>query len=89
MKQNKDISVKKTVLFLEAEGIFCHCDGDYYKTCPLKNANDLPCQEAIIGIHFIDRNSEDLADPVIRSLNSEFNKLKHSIRHLETKLKIR
>lgn len=49
----------RIVYFDEETGALCQCKGNFWKTCPLRAANDLPCKESIISITPVDRSDED------------------------------
>jgi len=82
------ISLMKTVFYDEATGEFCQCDCEFFKTCTLRIVHDLPCQEAILSITPVVRNSSTLADSAVRSLGKAVESLQHDIRSIESKPRI-
>lgn len=82
------ISLKKTVYIDPDSGNVCQCAGDFFKTCPLKAANDLKCKEAIVSITFIERDQEvEKASKSIRSLDPALKTLRDPLRDLISKIK--
>lgn len=84
---NSRISVKRTVLYVVDTGHICQCDGDFWKTCVLRVANELPCQEAIISITPIIREDADPAVDSVRALDSKLADLTDGLRKMEKKLR--
>lgn len=82
------ISIKRTVYYEEDTGIFCSCSGDFWKTCSLRVANQLPCQESIVSITPIDRTVIDPADSGTRSLDETLANLRDSLRYINNSYKI-
>ncbi len=85
---NNRISVKRTVLYDTATGHICQCDGGFWKTCALRVANDLPCQEAIISITPIIRDDTDLAAASVRALDDSLAGLTDGLRKLKKKIRV-
>jgi hypothetical protein len=71
------ISLKRTVYYDSETGDFCQCKGDFWKTCSLRTANDLSCQEAILSITPIERDkNKGAASEVVRAVDEAFRDLK-------------
>ena len=86
---NRRVSLKRTVFYDEESGELCQCEGEFWKTCSLRVANELPCQEAIVSITPINRNREgDPAPSSVRSIDTALADLEDGLRHLNKKLKI-
>jgi hypothetical protein len=62
MESAKEVIIDKRVFVIDEDGNLCSCKGDFYKTCPLRAANDLPCQEAVFRIMPITRAEERKID---------------------------
>lgn len=86
--RNNRISIKRTVLYEESTGNMCSCSGSFWKTCSLRVANNLPCEEAIVSITPIKRDEVDPADNGTRSLDETLAGLRDSLRHMENNFKI-
>jgi len=84
---NGRISIKRTVLYDTDSGILCQCDGDFWKTCSLRVAGNLPCQEAIISITPIVREEADPASNDVRALDRTLANLTDGLRELEKRIK--
>ena len=83
------ISIKRTVLYDADSGTLCHCDGDFWKTCSLRVAGNLPCGEAIVSITPIVRDEDSSpASSGVRSLDQSLAKLTDGLRSLEKKYKL-
>lgn len=72
----KEVIVDTRVFVIDEAGNLCSCKNEFYKTCPLRAANNLPCQEAIFRIMPIQRtnqkesdNSEDITPNFNRALD--------------------
>lgn len=82
------ISFKKTVYVEPESGNVCQCMGDFYKTCPLKAANNLKCREAIVSITYIERDQEiEEVSESIRAIDPSLKTLKDPLRDLVSKIK--
>ena len=82
------ISLKKTVYIDKASGNICHCQGDFYKACPLRVASQLDCKEAIMSVTFIDRDpSGEKASESVRELDESLKDLIDPLKDLVTKIK--
>ncbi len=86
----KTTRLKLTVYYNKEDEVFCHCSGDFYKTCSLRQINELPCKESIVSISPIERDASDYdAQESIRSMNENLSDLQHSLRGIsETGYKI-
>lgn len=81
-------SLRMTVFYDEDTDEFCHCTGDFYKTCPLRAAHDLPCKDSIVRISPVAPNDDPKAARETRSLDASLGDLKHSLRKLHELKKI-
>jgi hypothetical protein len=80
--------LKKTVYIDPDTNNLCHCEDDFYKTCPLRAASKLDCREAIVAITFIDREAEsEQVSESIRSLDPALKNLIDPLRDLVNKIK--
>jgi len=86
--QTNRISIQRTVLYDEETGQMCCCEGNFWKTCSLRVASDLPCTEAIVSITPIERGETDPAENTLRSLDVTLAKLTDSLRHIGKRPKI-
>ncbi len=88
MRETKDpVRLLRTVYFDKETGEFCQCSGDFWKTCPLRVANQLPCQESILSITPVDReNKEHLVEDSLRSLDKELKNLTNKLYQLPKKI---
>jgi hypothetical protein len=84
---NERITLKRTVYYDQEADFVCSCSGDFYKTCSLREINDLPCKEAFLSITPIDRDidQEEGVDDVFRSIDSSFSSLKSALKTLHKK----
>lgn len=83
-KSQEEKLLRLTVYVDETSGEFCHCAGEFYKTCPLRAAHDLPCTDAFVRVTPIIRDEKSSeANVIIRSIDKELRKLNHSIRDLK------
>jgi hypothetical protein len=85
---NGRISIKRTVLYDADSGSVCQCDGDFWKTCSLRVAGNLPCQEAIISITPIVREEADPASTGVKALDKSLADLTDGLRRLEKRFKL-
>lgn len=85
---NSRVSIKRTVCYDAAAETFCHCAGDFWKTCSLRVIHNLPCKEAIVSITPITRGDTDPADNGVRSLDQSLAQLSDGLRSLQQKFKI-
>ena len=81
------ISIKRTVFYDGDTGHICQCSGNFWKTCALRVANELPCQEAIVSITPIVREDTDPADSGVRALDKSLADLTDGLRRLESKIR--
>lgn len=84
---NGRVSIKRTVLYDADTGNICQCEGNFWKTCSLRVAGNLPCQEAIISITPILREETDPAADSVKALDKSLADLTDGLRKLEKKIK--
>lgn len=75
----------RTVYFDEDSGAFCQCQGSFWKTCPLRAANDLPCRESILSITPVERSTGSLVPDSISSLDEAFQEVTDKLLDLSRK----
>jgi hypothetical protein len=81
--------LNRTVYLDQENDIFCSCSGDFWKTCSLRVANNLDCQESLVSITPIERNQKDpAADESVRLLDKSLSDLKKSLKVIEKRFKI-
>lgn len=81
------ISISRTTHYDEETGQLCSCMGKFWKTCPLRVANSLPCQESIVTITKVERSESDPAAETVKSLDKKFDDLKDALRSIDKLLK--
>jgi len=76
----------RVVYYDEDTGAICQCRGNFWKTCPLRAAHDLPCTESVISITPVDRSeSADLVDDQVRSIDEQFKDVADKLKSLVEK----
>lgn len=80
---DNSLLLRRTIFYDKESETLCSCSGNFYKTCALRLANNLPCEESFVHISPIKRENEtDPTDDVLKALNelnkkiTGFNKLK-------------
>ena len=65
----------KTVYVDEDSENICSCKDDFYKTCPIRAANNLECFQSVIALTRIEDRDESLTADGIRAIDKKFNGL--------------
>lgn len=63
------ISLKRVVYVDQETGHICSCQGDFYKTCPLRNASALDCFEAVVTISKVTDSGKNTYPNFVTSLS--------------------
>ncbi len=79
------VRLKRIVFFDEETQTLCQCQGDFWKTCPLRARGSLPCTESIISITPIDRTDGPLIPDQVRSLDVKLKDLTDKMKLLSKK----
>jgi hypothetical protein len=79
------IIIKRTVFFDNSTGEYCMCQGGFWKSCPLRMANDLTCIESIVSLTPVDRDEDLGVDQAVKVLDKSLKNLQSSIRKLNKK----
>lgn len=82
---SETVRIFRVVFYDEETGEFCQCRGGFWKTCPLRAANDLPCKESVVSITPVDRSDVDNSADPITSLDSKLKNLNDKLKALHKK----
>ena len=89
MSKDQIVGLRRTVYINKETEDFCSCQGDFYKVCPLRVSQDLPCFEAVVKVIPVKRQDPTFdADEATRSLDASLKNLKSSLKGLSDKFKI-